>query len=286
MKYFLKTPYPCLVRTTSDFCELENGDTLEIENEKFLLIYPQESKKNPFYINLQTPTENENFSILSHDEKSFIVLEPEREFSVEKSETFSANGKTCVVTSSLDSLTFDIDNKKIVIKTKNANHAKISKVKNFVIAQMADDTYALSLKTMKMSHFSGQCSFDGDKLVQTKSFDDSLRREKTATYQFDEGVTPLSEKFDYSKKATIDELVPYRLLESVKSHDYAFAFDCLSNHLKEKINQDQIKEFFGTVQSFLPLSTTEFITLSPDEKNYVKFDLQKDKISDITIDKL
>ena len=56
--------------------------------------------------------------------------------------------------------------------------------------------------------------------------------------------------------------------------------------MKEKINQTQIKDFFGTINTFLPLSTTEFIAICGQDKSYVKFDLSHDKVCDISIDKL
>ena len=49
MKKILKTSYPCLIKTDTDSCELEENDVLEIENEQFLFVYPQNGSI-PFYI--------------------------------------------------------------------------------------------------------------------------------------------------------------------------------------------------------------------------------------------
>ena len=66
MKYFLKTTYPCLVKIEDDTFELEEFDTLEIEDEDYLFVYPQKNLY-PFYINLKNPIENEHFSIIKHE---------------------------------------------------------------------------------------------------------------------------------------------------------------------------------------------------------------------------
>ena len=75
-------------------------------------------------------------------------------------------------------------------------------------------------------------------------------------------------------------------MESVKVKDFDYAFNCLADDLKEKLDQAQIEDFFGNFSQFLPLSTTEFITVSKDEKNYIKIDLENNKVKDISIDKL
>jgi len=75
MKYILKTTYPCLVKNKDSFTEMEINDTLEIEDETIIFIYPENSKQIPFYINLATKKESEFYSFIKRENINFILLE-------------------------------------------------------------------------------------------------------------------------------------------------------------------------------------------------------------------
>ncbi len=286
MKYFLKTPYPCLIKTDQDSLFLEENDLLEVEDEPFLLIYPQNSM--PFYINLLTPRENNFFSIISNAGQKIIYLEPPREIEVFEKEEVSIAGKNCDVVISENSLTFENGDKKItyLCPHKSPNY-KVFKVKDFACVQFDHDFYAFNCKTNKLSHIQGdELAFDKDKLAVTRNFCDSDGRVRKATYKFEEELLMQEANFFKNDNTYPTDLVPYKMLESVRARDFACALKFLSENLKNSIDEERLKEFFGAVTSFLPLSTTEFITLSGNQKNFVKFEIQSDKIEDILIDEI
>ena len=60
----------------------------------------------------------------------------------------------------------------------------------------------------------------------------------------------------------------------------------LSENLKNSLKNVKFDDFFENFNDFLPLSTTEFITISNKTKNYVSFSLNNNLVDDISIDRL
>ena len=288
MKYLLKSPYSALIKTENNFFELSKNDSLEIEDENMIFVYPQQSGYLPFCINLSQPNENRFFSIKHKNENQYIFLELQMTVEVFQKESFSLSGKTINVEISKNKLTFESDNKKICVPHNMvADEIKLFKHKNFVCCQSKHDFFAYCTDTEKLSHFSGdKIEFCDDKLMVSKSFNDSDGRQRISTYSFDNNLKKEDEKFLRRSVLKNSELIPYKLMESVQAKDFDFAYDCLNDKLKSKIDKSQIEKFFGSFSCFMPLSTSEFITIASNQKNYIKIDLVGDKVYDISIDKL
>lgn len=287
MKTLVKTSYPCLIKSENETCVLEENDTLEIENEQFLFVYPQNGSI-PFYIDTKSETENRFVSIIKHEDKKIYLLEKANSVSVEKKHSLSFSGKTCGVFIANNSISFETETQKtkidIVHRCKNY---EIFKHKNFACLKFDNDFYAFSMQKNKLFHFSGSnISFQNGELELTKKFHDSNNREKTAKYKLDDEIVFVNESFISSQTKHAKDLIPYKTMESIKAKDYAFVLNCLSDKLKSEIDSTKLQEFFGNISSFLPLSDSEFITLSKNQKNYIKFSLFGDKIDDISIDNL
>ena len=73
-------------------------------------------------------------------------------------------------------------------------------------------------------------------------------------------------------------------MEAIKVKDFHFAKNLLDASLK--INEDNLAKFLGNVVNFLPLSTDDFIVISENAKNFVRFETKKGQIVDISVDKL
>ena len=288
MKYLLKTTYPCLVKTMDNFCEMERNDTLKIENEKVVFIYPQDDYSLPFAINLSSPKENRFFSILNCKGEKLLILEEQDKSTNLQKETLYFFGKPCTIEVSNKKVIFENDKKQSEFLHKsNLKGAKIFKLNNFACLQSEHEFFAFHAADGKLSYFYGdEIKLDNNTLQVTKRLNDSESREKVSTFLLDDKIETKSQSFHHNGKQTIKELVPFKLMESVKVKDFDYAFNCLADDLKEKLDQAQIEDFFGNFSQFLPLSTTEFITVSKDEKNYIKIDLENNKVKDISIDKL
>lgn len=287
MKTLVKTSYPCLIKTDNDTCELEENDTLEIEGEVFLFVYPQNGNI-PFYIDTKSDIENRFVSIIKHDDKKIFLLEKSENFAVEKIQHLNFFNKTCEIRVGNNWVSFENDNQKIKCFCSHVcKNFETFKHKNFACLKFDKDFYAFSTSKNKLYHFLGDSiSFENGELVITKKFHDSNNREKSAKYKLDDELILDNQSFINSDTKSPKELLAFKTMESIKANDYAFALNNLSDRLKNQIDASQLELFFGKISSFLPLSPTEFITISNTRKNYVKFSLFNDKIDDISIDNL
>ncbi len=291
MKYLLKTTYPCLVRTRSEECELDQNETLEIIDEDVLFVYPEEPGRIPFYINLKAPKESDFLSIINHEGQTFLFLENFHNFQVCHKETLYINGKKCAVSIHGRQISFEDDEKRVdYICPHSCKNYKIFKIKDFACIEFDDDLYAYSIKQNKLSHFSGKMDVAGEVLTLTKQFFDSENRERRASYKFEDDITLQNESYVHNSSNPHDklhnELVPYKFMESIRAKDFEFAYSFLSENLKNQIDDAQMREFFGNFSNFLPLSTTEFVTINDKQKKFVKFNMSGNFVNDIIVELL
>lgn len=289
MKILLKSTYPCLVKSKSEIQEISPNDTLEIENESQIFVYPSDCDNIPFYIDLNTPKDSPFYSFLSYGQKNILLLEKQNKIEVTHKETLNFSGKICQVEISKHHVSFENDKRKISCNIAQfCKDYKLSKIKNFACLQFDNDLYLFDMTKSKLTHLSAN-NFDwkDNNLNLTKKFHDSLNREKNATYLLDSEMILQKEEFvSQPTRQQIKGLTPYKFMESIKAKDYQYSFDCLSCNLQEKIDKSQIQQFFGNISSFLPLSEIEFITISNTNKNFIKFEISDEKINDILIDSL
>lgn len=283
----LKTTYPCLIKTATDMCELDQNDRLEIDGEEFLFVYPQNAGLIPFYINLNSPVENEHLSVFKRQNDTILLLESPFALSVCEAHELSFGSKKCEVTYDGNTLGFKCAGKSLGYQVKHPqSQFKAFKIKNFACAQFDEDLYIFNVQTYKLSHLSGNITIEGDQIVVERQFEDSCKRQKNSKYNLKEDIVLEEENFLHTETQISPELAPYKLMESMKAKDVDFALSLLSEKLKKEVSSDQITQFFGNFSAFLPLSTTEFITISGKQKNYVKFNIANGKIDDIVVDNL
>lgn len=289
MKTILKSSYTCLVKGKNTCYEIDKNDLLEIEDENIIFVYPQNSKQIPFYINLVSPIENSNFSIIQRENNRIIFLEPKQNVQVTQKANLNFSNKKCEIEISQNTLCFESDNKKILYSCPHScNHADIFKHQDFACVQFENDFYAFDVTKNKLTHFGGdEIKFENGTIFVQKKFHDSLNHEKTYTCKLSENTKIENENFtnDYTSDISSD-LIPYKIMESVKIKDYQFLMLNLSENLKNALKNIKIDDFFENFSDFLPLSTTEFITISNNSKNYVSFSLHNNLVDDISIDKL
>ncbi len=290
MKFLLKSPYPCLVKTNDAECELGQNDLLEIEDEKTVFIYPQNSNIIPFYINLSAPKDCERYSFFSRGEKKYVILENEPKFETKSKEKLNFSGKNVEICVENGKISFETQNRKIQCACESAGKDfSCFKIQNFACVQFENELFVFSMKENKVFHFVGEIEIDGNQISVTKKFFDSDSREKKSVFQIKEDIELESEEFvskATSQAEKTHDLAPFKFMESIKAKDYAFATSFLSEKLKNQIDISQIQQFFGNFSAFLPISTTEFIIICGKNKNFVQFSLHDCLIDDISIDAL
>lgn len=290
MKYLLKTPYQCLVKTKTQCVELDINDTLECEDEQTLFIYPITCEQIPFCVNLAERRDTDQYSFLRHQDQSILFLEKPEKFDVFQKEDLVFSGKHCHISISKNKVCFETDKQKINCLCKKSKLSpKVFKVKNFACVFLQQDFFAYSMDCEKLSHLSGEVvTFDKDTITVTKKYHDSSCREKISRYAISDKIVLKDEQIISSATKILDDknLISYKFMESVKSSDFSASKQFLCDSLSEKVGEQQIKSFFGGLSEFLPLSANEFLTISAGNKKYVTFDISDGKISDISIDEL
>lgn len=288
MKYLLKTSYPCVVKNSNSYLELEQNDTIEIENENFVFVYPEYENSIPFCINLTNLRENANYSVLTKNQNKIILLERATMVQTASIVELNFSGKICKIEISEKSLCFIWNNKKITYKVSHSSHNfEVLKIKQFACVQFEKDFYAFSTTKNQLSHFCGdKIELSQDTIKVQKKFHDSLNREKNSIYKFEDDIILQNEEFFQNSTTNIPALVPYRVMESLRAKDFQYLIQNLSNNLQNSLKSTNICDFFGNFSDFLPVNETDFITLSSTAKNYVSFAMNGEKIEDITIDEL
>ena len=287
MKYLIKTTYPCLIKTETSSVFLDKNDSIDCENEDFFYVYPQNTNQIPFYVDLQKKQDCELYSFVKIKNQNVVLLEHTPPFVIEQKETLTFSGKPCVIFVGKNRLSFETETTKISCSVcHSVRDYQVFKLQNFACIKFKQDFYAFSIKQEKLFHFAGDAlSFENGILSVTKKYHDINIREKTFNIKFENGITIENQLFS-SEENKFSSLTCLSFLESVRAGDYACALNCLSTELKNRINQENLKEFFGNIIHILPLSLTEFILIAQKKKSYVSFEMTEGQISDITLDDL
>jgi len=287
MKYTIKTPYPCVIKTKDDFVWLEPNDNLDCENEDFLYVYPQNHTILPFLVDLAHKQDCEFYSFLNHSGQNLVVFEDSSLICLEQKEMLNFAGKNCVIYIGKHHIYFESESKRISCRSCHiSKDYQVFKLKNFACVLFQNDFYAFNIKQEKLFHFSGESlSFENDVLSVTKKIHDLNNREKTFQVKFGDGIS-IENSVCSSDKTKFGDLVCLNFLESIKAEDFASATNLLSDNLKEKIGAEQLEVFFGKITNILPLNTKEFLLVCKNSKNYVCFSVENGKIFDISLDNL
>lgn len=290
MKYLLKTPYPCLIKTQNETVELDVNDTLQCEDEQILYIYPTTPEQIPFCVNLAVKMDSPFYSFLKHNGQNILYLEKVRKFDIFQKADLNFSGKHCKILVSGNEISFETEKQLVKCHCLCGKKApELFKAKNFACVQLQQDFFAYNMQTEKLSHFSGdEVLFDKNILTITKKYHDSKCREKVSQYEISDEIKIKNEQVISANKQDFDDknLISFKFLECVKANDYPQIQSYLSPNLSEKIGEGQIRSFFGYISDFLPLSANEFLAISSSSKKYVSFDLINGKINDISIDEL
>lgn len=239
MLYKLKSPYPCLVVAGQKHAELSPADTLEIDGNGIVYVYPHARGMWPFCINLAAPLECEHFSIFRQPDATLVILEGRQAVKIVQKENFSFSGKTCAVEVDDQTLSFLFGGKTISVALENEQKfEKCTKIGSFVLAQFENDAYAFCTKTGILSHFGGAVEVTGNRVKVCKKFADSLLRQRNATFVLDGNLRLTEENFVRSRPA----------FAQTKNSKFDDNFNYLS--LNDKFNFDNFNDKLNNDDDF------------------------------------
>lgn len=288
-KIILKSTYPCLIKGEEGSFELDENDKLEIMDEDKIFVYPAVySRRNiPFYINLRNLASCARYSVHEFDNFTLLMLSNEAELVITQKEHLFFNNEKCVISVSLNEIKFEFKNYCVTYTCPHeTTNFKVFKVGNFACLEFPSHLYVFNTADCHLSHFEGEdIEFEKETLSLSKRLDDCENRIKKSTYSLGGNKIKVeSLKFEYGKEMAIEELTPYRFLEAIRAKDYHFAKNLLDASLN--INEENLSKFLENVINFLPLSTNDYIVISGNNKNFVRFETKRGKIVDISVDKL
>ena len=287
MKIFLKSPFACLVKTPTAQCVLGPNDTAELDGENYIFVYPQNTKRIPFLVDLESQRDCEKYSFFCRGEKRYVVLENDATYFVKSKEKLNFSGKIVEILIGNGLIRFETSEKQIECLCENDDEFSCFKINSFACVQFPHELFLFSTKEGKVYHFCGEIEVDSNHICVTKKFEDSDAHEKKTTFRIDDDIEVEDEQiFSHATPAKLKDLAPFKLLECVKAKDYAHALSFLSKKMQEQIDVAQIREFFGNFTTFLPVSTTEFILIGGKTKNFVHFSMSDNEIDDISVDNL
>lgn len=282
MKYYLKTTYPCIIKTQNESVYLDENDTLEVENEKQLFVYPENSYQTPFCVNLLYKQDCSLFSFVKVRNENYIILENQNFVYINQKEKLSVNGKTCQILVGKNFISFEGDKK--IIKQKNINsynqYTTFSSG-NFACVQFKTDFYAFDAFKEKLYHFSGKnITFENNTLYIFKN-----ENSQKISVKLDKEIK-ITAEFDKKTEFEFNFLPQYQFLLDLKDKNFQKCFESFSTSMKEKITTEKLQKFFGNFSTVLPLNNNEYIVYSTNNKKYVTFEIEDDKICDINVDEL
>lgn len=290
MKYYLVSPYPCLIKTTSQSFELCEGEQLEIENEPFVFVYPQENFLLPFYVNIENERDSQFVSFIKRDNLSYIVLEKQSHLSTTFKETLNFENKVCHIEINSSKISFDTEKKRYdVFHNHNITNYKIYKIKHCAFVQFEKCTYIFSIKTEKLTSIqNAKVEINNDLVLIEKELCDSSKRIKKIEYEIEEnGMKLKKQEFSYNENSRpYKNFVSYKFMEAVKAKDFSRACNMLSKTLVESIDEEKLKVFFGDISCFIFLEINQFLIFSLNTKSFATFSVKNDTIEDISLDSL
>lgn len=292
MKIKLKSVYSCLVKGSKDSFDLDENDILEIENEDRLFVYPisTSSRNIPFYINLINPQSCERYDVVDIEDFKLILLKDNEKLISYNKESLSFPNDTCEIQVYQNAIKFENKNYAVEYECPhNYMTYKVFKLEDFACVEFDNNNlYCFNMKNNKLIHFYGdEIDLQKNVLQLNSKLNDCEDRVKNSTYKFEDASVKLeSVQYSREEKNFEKDMTPYRFLEALKVKDFSFAKYFLDSNLQSKISEETLSKFLGNINNFLPLSTQEFIVLSNENKNFVRFHLKSDKIVDISVDKL
>ena len=60
-KYLIKSSYPCLIKTKTDYAEIDANDILEVEDEEYIFVYPADNIDAILYQSVLPPWKRKLF---------------------------------------------------------------------------------------------------------------------------------------------------------------------------------------------------------------------------------
>ena len=294
-KYKIITAYPCVIKSQSQSCGLDENCTLVLEGEKMVSVYPVGKTDNfAFNIELDKLYESAFYQVNEDDEEAIIYLVDGIKSENAQVVNFGTTASPHIEIES-ESVTFHCQNfKRKVLTGKFANFDGYQKF-DIMLAHLYDNDkhliVAFNKKNGKAKSFKAQkVEIKNDNFILTQNLEDYAGQTLTYTLAFDrEGLKKKNTTFSYNfderpKLSTCEQVIPFAFLEAIKAENFQLAKSYLSSSLN--IDESNLKSFFGKLDYFFPIADNKFCFHAGDGLQKLTFEIKNGKIVDIDVENL
>ena len=288
-KIVIYTPYDCLVKVGKDEIELNLNEHLEISSSnENIFIYPIDRKNGySFTINPLSKEDGRFYSKIEKDDKILIfLLEGFYSQSIDIY-SYSYKENKSQIEIGQNSVTFTSKHhKKIISFPDKINLLESGNFNfiNYVILEQESkkNLLAYNILTNKLKLFKGDNIELTNKGFKVTKIIPNIYDKVSEEYYVDEEGLKIEEKvFAQSSYVVPDALVPYKFMTEIKNNDYDHAFNLLSENLKNSIDKNALKEFFGDISYFYMLNKNSCFAISNNKNMLYEFSTEKNKINEI-----
>lgn len=287
----LYSPYDCLVKIGEKELLLNENEHAVIDNNQQIYIYPTGKTKRYSFIVDINDNNSRFYSIVEKDDKILVFLIDGLLTQNIDIYSFRHNGLESSIEVSSQVVTFKTKQhkKKIFlysiptsIKCGNFYHIDYCLLE---FDKDKDVLIAYNTKNNNARQFSGdkiELKDNGFKVYVSKNIYDKLEEE----YKIDSGGLKLKDKsFVLANNKFPSELLPYQFMCAVKNGDTNLMKELLSSDILNKLDVENIKEYFGNIEYFYMIDYKTCFALSNKQNVIYEFYLKDNKICEINDNK-
>lgn len=288
MKTIIYTPYEALIKTNNQEVWLNKNENIVLEeDEKLISVYPTEKlSRYSFTIDLNEPTST-FYSMMKHDDKNLIFLLDGLIAQNVEVYSFSYQNKDSFVEIGKDQIVFKTDtHQKVIIPQTSFDNVKCGNFKhiNYVYFQNKIKSFLLAYNTLtnKAKLFQAdEIEINDDGVVLTTNKNNFYKKIVEEYFVDAQGLKVKSRTFS-RKENYPNNFISYVFMNSLKIKDYQNAYNLLCYQLKEKLDIDILKTYFGDISYFYVIDPYTIFAISNGKNMIYEFSIDQNNITEIT----
>ena len=287
MEIVIYSPFDCLIKTQNDEMLLDQNEHIIFE-DKFekIDVYPV-NKNSRYSFSIDLDKESSPFySIIKQPDKILIFLLDGLIAENVDLFDFSYNGNESNVEIGKNQIIFKSnEHKKTITLPNEVTDVKCGNFKHINYVTFKDEEkcniIAYNVTNNKTKLFQGENIEITDNGFVITNERNNFYKKIVEEYIVDEQGLKSKSKVFSQKESFPDSLVPYMFMNSLKLKDYENAIQFLSDELKNKLNPQALKNYFGDISYFYIIDQTTAFAIANGKNLIYSFKTSQNKIYDI-----
>jgi len=290
MEYIIRSDYDCIVKNQFDEKFLDKNSELVFDKPEMLLIYPTNAKNLlPFVLDLSSET-SDKFSAFIYESSRFYYLMNKSKIENCYIENFKYNGENYSIKLSQEKVVFisQRSEKSVYLEDvfEDYSYQILNKLLLLHLIGKTETLFCYNLENGKIKQIKGdKIEQIENQILLSKDVDNLLHQKIFETYIIKDNEikqTAKSIKNEEYNGFYDESLIGYVFLESVKSEDYEFAKNLLSDELKNQISTNHLRDYFGKFDKFIHLKNQDFAIFNNTSTFIYSFKIFDKKITEIS----